>query len=132
MNIEDDIEFNFRQNQKYHLFNKDIILEIFKKHPDHNLTLRKIREYYQEKEPGFTFSISCLRKYLVKYHKSVYKVGNYKTYKGLTNKSYAQLSLFIKKILRIMKKNERIFFFDESKIATPKTHKKRWIIDLLT
>ena len=122
------IELNYRTNQKYHLFDKQIIINIFKNNPNQFLSLKKIKKLYEAKDPCFKFSIFTLRKFLKLKMKAMYKNAKFKTYRGLTNSGIAQLSLFIKKIADILRNKNKINFFDETKISNPKTQKKRWII----
>jgi len=70
-----------------------------------------------------------LRKFIRTILKGRYTKPNFKTYRALNNKSFVQISLFFQQIIKILKSNELIIFYEETKFNVPKSHKKFWILD---
>ena len=112
--------------QKVTLMKQEIIEAIFKENPSASLSLRKIREKYMERDASLSFSIETLRKFLRKRMKMTFRKPVLNNFRVFQNKCQVQKTVFLKKLISVLKQDYLIIFIDESSFSNHHKSFRKW------
>lgn len=107
-------------------FNDEILTEIIESNT-HSKTLKEIKSEYINKTNTSSFSISCLRRYMINYLGYSYRKCSLIHEETTSVNNIYRNFVFLKKLLEVIKNEHVIAFLDESSFSDRSLSKKFWI-----